>query len=126
MQRSDPGEDTYRSLAARAAASAFRLRRLLAAGAAAAVAVLLAYHAICGANGLSAYQKKRAEYRALQGQILDLEQRNEALRQHVAHLRNDPGAIEHEARVILHYAKPGEVIYKLNGPPAPAPKPADP
>lgn len=125
MQQSDPADYTYRSLAARAAASAYRLRRLLAAGAAVAVAVLLAYHAICGANGLTVYRKKRAEYRTLQRQIQDLEKRNEALGQHVAHLRNDPDAIEHEARVILHYAKPGDVIYRLNGSLPPAPKPAD-
>jgi cell division protein FtsB len=35
----------------------------------------------------------------------------------VQHLQSDPNAIEHEARVILRYAKPGEVIYALNDKP---------
>jgi cell division protein FtsB len=89
-----------------------------------AIAVLLGYHAIFGANGLSAYQQKRNQHRVLQQEILQLQQENSRLQEHVQHLQSDPDAIEHEARVILRYAKPGEVIYALNDKPqaTPAPK----
>jgi cell division protein FtsB len=81
------------------------------------VALSLGYHAIFGANGLSAYQQKRTQHQVLQKEIQDLQQQNSRLQQHVDHLQSDPDAIEHEARVILRYAKPGEVIYALNDKP---------
>ena len=46
-----------------------------------------------------------------------MQQENSRLQDHVQHLQSDPNAIEHEARVILRYAKPGEVIYALNDKP---------
>jgi cell division protein FtsB len=79
-----------------------------------AIAVLLGYHATFGANGLTAYQQKRHQHQLLQQEILQLKQENSRLQDHVQHLQSDPDAIEHEARVILRYAKPGEVIYALN------------
>ena len=82
-----------------------------------AIAVLLGYHATVGANGLSAYQQKRHQHQVLQQEILRLQQENSRLQDHVQHLQSDPDAIEHEARVILRYAKPGEVIYALNDKP---------
>jgi cell division protein FtsB len=85
------------------------------------IAVLLGYHAIFGANGLSAYQQKRNQHQVLQKEILQLQQENGRLQQHVEHLQSDPSAIEHEARVILRYAKPGEVIYALNDKPQDTP-----
>ncbi len=78
------------------------------------IAASLGYHAIFGANGLSAYQQKRNQHQLLQKEIQQLQEQNTRLQQHVDHLRSDPDAIEHEARVILRYAKPGEVIYALN------------
>jgi cell division protein FtsB len=81
------------------------------------VAVSLGYHAIFGANGLTVYLQKRNEHKTLQKQIEQLQQQNSRLQEHVQHLQSDPDAIEHEARVILRYAKPGEVIYALNGKP---------
>ena len=78
------------------------------------IAVLLGYHATFGANGLTAYQQKRNQHQTLQKEILQLQQQNSRLQEHVQHLQSDPDAIEHEARVILRYAKPGEVIYALN------------
>lgn len=80
-----------------------------------AIAGFLAYHVIFGANGLTVYQQKRNEDRALSKQIIELEQQNSRLGEHVQHLQRDPDTIEQEARMILHYARPGEVIYKLNG-----------
>jgi cell division protein FtsB len=77
-------------------------------------AALLGYHAIFGANGISAYQQKRHQHQVLQQEIHQLQQENGRLQDHVQHLQSDPDAIEHEARVILRYAKPGEVIYSLS------------
>jgi cell division protein FtsB len=81
------------------------------------IAVTLGYHVTFGANGLSAYQQKRNQHQTLQKEILQLQQENSRLQDHVQHLKSDPDAIEHEARVILRYAKPGEVIYALNDKP---------
>jgi cell division protein FtsB len=78
------------------------------------IALLLGYHATFGANGLSAYQQKRHQDQILRQEILHLQQENSRLQDHVQHLQSDPDAIEHEARTILRYAKPGEVIYALN------------
>lgn len=81
------------------------------------IAILLGYHATFGANGLTVYQQKRNQHQVLQKEILQLQQQNSRLQEHVQHLQSDPDAIEHEARVILRYAKPGEVIYALNDKP---------
>ena len=80
---------------------------------AALLALLVTWHVIHGQHGLSVWQQKRAEDRALQREIQQLQQENAQLRQQVERLKSDPEAIEHEARVKLHYAKPGEVIYPL-------------
>lgn len=85
------------------------------------VAVALGYHAIFGANGLTDYQQKRHQHQVLQKEILELQRQNSRLQDQVQHLQSDPDAIEHEARVILRYAKPGEVIYALNDKPPAAP-----
>jgi cell division protein FtsB len=96
----------------------FRSGRRLATGLAVVIAVSLGYHATFGANGLAAYQQKRNQHQSLQKEIQQLQQQNSRLQEHVDHLQSDPDAIEHEARVILRYAKPGEVIYALNDKPA--------
>jgi cell division protein FtsB len=101
-----------------------RSGRRIATVAAIAIAVLLGYHATFGANGLSAYQQKRHQHQVLQKEILELQQENSRLQDHVQHLQSDPDAIEHEARVILRYAKPGEVIYALNDKPKATTQPA--
>jgi cell division protein FtsB len=87
--------------------------RKIATGAAAVLAVALGYHVICGQNGLTAYQQKRQEFQTLQNQLHSLQRENELLTGHVDRLRNDPDAIEHQAREELHYTRPGEVIYTL-------------
>jgi cell division protein FtsB len=78
-----------------------------------ALALLLTWHVIHGNHGLSVWLQKRAEDRALQQEIKDLQQENAQMRQQVERLNSDPEAIEREAREKLHYAKPGEVIYAL-------------
>jgi cell division protein FtsB len=77
------------------------------------LALLVTWHVIHGQHGLSVWEQKRAEDRALQQEIKQLQQENAAMRQQVDRLKSDPEAIEREAREKLHYAKPGEVIYAL-------------
>jgi cell division protein FtsB len=90
-----------------------RLWRPTGTGIAAVLALLVMWHVVYGNHGLSIWQQKRAEDRALQLQIKDLKQENAQMRQQIDHLNSDPDAIEREAREKLHYAKPGEVIYTL-------------
>ena len=73
-----------------------------------------------GQNGLTAYQKKKDDAKALAQQLDALRTENEALKGHVERLDHDPGAIEHQAREELHYTRPGEVIVTL--PPEPVDK----
>jgi cell division protein FtsB len=103
-------------LKARAAEFIYRGRRRIATALAVVLALIFGYHVIVGHNGLNAYEQKRAEDRELHQQIDSLQQENDRLKEHVEHLKSDPDAIEREARERLHYARPGEVIYTLNGP----------
>jgi cell division protein FtsB len=77
------------------------------------LALLVTWHVIYGRHGISVWQQKRAEDRALQQEIKDLQQENAQRRQEIQRLQSDPEEIEREAREKLHYAKPGEVIYTL-------------
>jgi cell division protein FtsB len=90
--------------------------RKLATAGAALLALAVAYHVVFGANGLTVYEEKRHETRALASEVNQLQQENQLLQGHVQRLQSDPGEIEHEAREQLHYARPGEVIYQLQGP----------
>jgi len=81
-----------------------------------ALALLLTAHVINGAHGLQVWRQKRAEDQQLRKDIDKLEDENARLRNRIDKLKNDPEAIEHEAREKLHYAKPGEVIYTLPAP----------
>jgi cell division protein FtsB len=77
------------------------------------LALLVTWHVIYGKHGLSVWQQKRVEDRALQEEIKNLQQENAQMRQQIERLKSNPDAIEREAREKLHYAKPGEVIYTL-------------
>ena len=77
------------------------------------LALAFAWSVFNGKHGISTWYQQRAQEKHLQQEILDLQQENAHLRQHVDRLKSDPDAIEHEAREKLHYAKPGEVIYNL-------------
>lgn len=94
--------------------------RKVATGAAAVLALAMAYHVIFGQNGLTVYQQKRQETQALALRLQSLQHENDLMKGHVDRLQNDPNAIEHQAREELHYTRPGEVIYTL--PPDPASK----
>ncbi len=103
----------------------YRGRRKLATAGVGLLAVLLAYHVVFGANGMVAWEHKRAEYRQLQQQIEDLQKQNQQLAEHIKALKSDPEAIEKEAREQLRYARPGEVIYVMPADPKAA-RPAPP
>jgi cell division protein FtsB len=107
------------ALAGAAKGRMYLWRRRAATAAAGALALVMAYGVVFGHNGLTAFTHKREEARALQLQMQRLQVENDRLREHVDHLQNDPGAIEHQAREELHYTRAGEVIYTL--PPEPAP-----
>jgi cell division protein FtsB len=94
----------------------YRVRRRVATGLAVVLAVFFAYHVVFGRNGINTYEEKRAEDKALKQQINSLQHENGQLKDHVGRLKNDPDAIEFEAREKLHYARPGEVVYTLNQP----------
>lgn len=87
--------------------------RKVATGAAAVLALAVAYHVIFGQNGLTAYQQKRQETQNLAKQLRNLQTENDAMKGQVDRLKDDPNAIEHQAREELHYTRPGEVIYTL-------------
>jgi cell division protein FtsB len=110
------GEQTQVGLVERVARALYRMRRRIATGAVIVAALMFGYHAIFGGNGLSVYGQRRAEDRAVQKRIGELEKENARLEQQVKALKADPDAIEHEARERLHYARPGEVIWTEDQP----------
>jgi len=101
------------SLRDRAMAQAQRIWRPAGTATAVLLALLVTWHVIHGQHGLSVWEQKRAQDRALQREIQELQQENAQMREQVERLKSDPEAIEREAREKLHYAKPGEVIYTL-------------
>lgn len=98
----------------------YHSRRKLATAAITALLVIIGYHAIFGANGFMVFHQKRMELRKLDQEIQALQQENAANEQRIKALKTDPQAIEKEAREHLHYAREGEIIYKL---PAATPTP---
>jgi cell division protein FtsB len=98
----------------------YAVRRRLATGAVAIVAIWLFVHAMLGANGVTVYRAKRAEYQNLQKQIESLQKENDSYSEQVTRLKSDPKQIEKEAREQFHYARPGEVVYVSPDPPSAA------
>jgi cell division protein FtsB len=89
----------------------YRMRRVLATLCLGVLAFFIGYKIIFGANGMKVYEDKRAEAVRLQQQIDDEKRQNEHLQHQVDSLqREDPDAIEKEAREQLGYVKPGEVV----------------
>ena len=89
----------------------YALRRRAATGAVVVVAIWIFVHAMLGANGVTVYRAKRAEYEGLQKEIGQLQKENDAYSHQVSELKSDPKRIEKEAREQFHYARPGEVVY---------------
>jgi cell division protein FtsB len=109
------GEQQKTGLAERTAQALYRMRRRIATAAVIAAALVFGYHAIFGENGISIYEQRRAEDRAVQKKITELQKENARLAEHVRELKSDSDAIEREARDRLHYARPGEVIWTEDG-----------
>lgn len=80
--------------------------------------LFLSWHVVNGKDGISVWQQKRAEERRLQQEIDRLQQENAQIKTHIDELNANQDAIEREARVKLHYARPGEIIYTLPEKPA--------
>lgn len=78
-----------------------------------ALALAFAWSVVNGRHGLSSWYGQRSQEKQLKNEIQQLQDENAHLKQHVDRLKNDPDAIEHEAREKLHYARPGEVIYSI-------------
>lgn len=91
----------------------YRTRRKVATCGVIALACLMAWHVVFGANGVVVYAQKRKEQRELNRQIESLRQQNDFLNQQIKALKTDPQTIEKEAREKLRYARPGEVVYTL-------------
>ncbi len=94
----------------------YNARRKLATAGVGVLVLWLGFHVIFGANGMVVYQGKRSEYKKLQVDLQQVEEENQRLTKQVDELRNNPKAIEREAREQLHYTKKGEMVYLLPAP----------
>lgn len=93
-------------------------RHKLATAAIVALACILGYRAVFGANGFIVFHQKRVELQRLDQEIQKLRDENARSEEQIKALKSDPQAIEKEAREHLHYARDGEIIYKLPEPTA--------
>src|SRR4051794_11897969 len=112
-QQTTTGQFDMQQMFDRICRTVLHSRRRIATVAVFVLVLFLGFHVIFGANGMVVYTNKRAEYRNLQKETQELDEENARLTKQVEQLRNDPKAIEQEAREQLHYAKKGEVIYLL-------------
>ena len=85
------------------------------------MAVLLLVNELAGENGYLARRGRRRQMQALMNESEKLQQDNLRLGQRIQELRNDPKAIEKQAREQLRLGRPGEVVVTI--PPRPAPSP---
>jgi cell division protein FtsB len=99
----------------------YALRRRIATIAVFLLSASLFVHVMFGANGMVVYKQKRAEYEALQKQIVQVQQENDRYTQQIQGLKSDQKSIEKEAREQLGYAKPGEYVYVPPTPSKPGP-----
>ncbi len=110
----NPEEDLApRSFAERVAILWRRHARRVGSGALLGVALALGWSFVMGQNGISSWNSKRLRDQQLTEEIDHLNAENSRLGQHIERLKDDPAAIEFEARARLHYARPDEVIYAL-------------
>lgn len=99
----------------------YGLRRRIATIAVACLAAFLFVHVMFGANGMIVYKEKRAEYEALRGQNIQMQEENDRYTRQIQGLKSDQKAIEKEAREQLGYAKAGEYVYVAPAPAKAAP-----
>lgn len=79
------------------------------------LSLALLIHEIFGQNGYMTLRRQKKEYTALQQQIQTVSEQNQQLEQKIHALKNNPEAVEKQARDQLRLVKPGEIIYMLPG-----------
>lgn len=79
------------------------------------LSVVMVVHEIFGRNGYLTLQRQKKEYSDLRRKIQTLSEENHHLEQKIKALKNNPEAIEKQARNQLHLVKPGELVYVLPG-----------
>ncbi|TAM81027.1 MAG: septum formation initiator family protein [Acidobacteria bacterium] len=77
------------------------------------ISLVLLMHEIFGRNGYMTLRREKKEYTSLQQQIQTISKENQQLDQKIHALKNNPAAVEKQARDQLRLARPGEVIYML-------------
>ncbi len=77
------------------------------------LSLVMLMHEIFGRNGYLTLRHEKKQYSGLQQQIQTVSEENEQLEQKIHALKNNPEAVEKQARDQLHLAKPGEIIYML-------------
>jgi cell division protein FtsB len=77
------------------------------------VIMVLVVHEIFGPHGYLALRRQKQQYESLERQIERLSKQNQQLDQKIKSLKNNPQAIEKQAREQLHLVRPGEYVYVL-------------
>ncbi|HXH50578.1 MAG TPA: septum formation initiator family protein [Terriglobia bacterium] len=77
------------------------------------LSLVMLMHEIFGRNGYMTLRREKKEYNTLQKQIQTVSEENQQLEQKIHALKNNPEAVEKQARDQLRLAKPGEIIYML-------------
>ena len=80
--------------------------------------VALGVVAVLGDHGLLHLRRLQGEQTALDQTAVQLQQRNEALRERIQRLQSDDRYIEQLAREQIGLVKPGEIIYRVTAPAA--------
>lgn len=77
------------------------------------LSLVLLMHEVFGRNGYMTLRREKKDYTTLQRQIQKVSNENQQLEQKIHALKNNPEAIEKQARDQLRLARPGEIIYTL-------------
>ncbi len=77
------------------------------------LSLIMLMHEVFGSNGYLTLRHEKKEYTSLQKQIQTVSEQNKQLEQKIQALKNNPEAVEKQARDQLHLARPGEIIYML-------------
>lgn len=83
-----------------------------------AVSAAFMINALVGDNGMLATIKAERQYRAIQRELNALRSENQGLKNQMLRLKNDPSAIEEEARRNLGLIRPGETLVIVKDAPA--------
>jgi cell division protein FtsB len=74
---------------------------------------LLLLQDIFGTHGLIAMRRSQQQAAQVQKEIIQIDEENRKLEEHVKALKSDPTAIERIAREEMGLARPGEYIFKI-------------